>query len=328
MRRWLLRIALALAALGVALVAADLALGLSGADWRMVEQALYYNHADASVYRVSHDPALHYEMRPGATSETADSYQVSVDAWGARGREHPWEKPAGTTRILYFGASTVFGANVRDEQTLPARLEAHLEETTGGPFEVWNLGHSAYVQSQMAHLARTRMVEVPDVDLVIVTITNAALRAFLDPKVAGEVDYAAVFEADPSHWLETFPDAPGGRTDLHGWALRHVHAYRYWQASRTARAPRKPDSAPARALCRSELLSMEAKAAVLGIPVVYANHPVNHGPPEPEARGLVLELADPTKGPEWSEIHPPPATLDAWAKKLAGMLIEEGLAPR
>lgn len=334
---WGRRLALLAAGLAVSVLACDLGVGQLGLDQRMIQAALYLNRADAGVYEISDDPVLHYRMRPGASSPDSGQpgdYGVTVDAWGARGAGHSWDKPPDSFRILHFGGSTVFGALVDDHQTLSAQLEQALQDRSGRPVEVWNLGHSAYVQSQVARLAQLELERVPGVDLLLLTITNASLRAWLDPATAGEVDYRRFFRDDPYLWLETFPQAPGAEllgperaTGLHLLGLRRSAIYRYVQARRAASAPRDPDSPAARALCKRELLALEAQAQAAGVPVVYANHPGRQGPPEPEAQGVVIELARPERGAAWAEVHPPPAILTGWAELLAGELLGRGLVP-
>lgn len=331
------RLALAAAGLVLAGVACDLGVAMLGLDWRAIQDVLYTNRADADVYEVSEDPVLHYRMRPGAQrpkGPAPDSYGVRVNAWGARGHEHAWDKPEGTFRILHFGGSTVFGALVDDDQTLSARLEQTLSARAGRPVEVWNFGHSAYVQSQMARLAQLELARVPDVDMVMLTITNAKLRAFLDPAEVGIERYAPFFDDDPWLWLETFPDLPLAgvlgdplATKLHRQGLRHSAIYRLARARHQASRPRDTRSPSASELCKVELLALEARAAQAGVTLVYANHPDFQGAPEPEATGHVIELADPERGASWKEIHPSPAILQGWAEVLADGLLAQALVP-
>ncbi len=331
------KLGLVTASLALALVAADVAVGGAGLDARMIQAALYVNRADVEVYQISEDPVLHYRMRPGArrpANGQPGSYGISVDAWGARGSGHGWEKPPGTFRILHLGGSTVFGALVDDEQTMSAQLELALTQRTGQPVEVWNLGHSAYVQSQVARLAQLELARVPGVDMLLLTITNASLRAFLDPAQVGQVDYDRFFRDDPYLWLEAFPTLPWEgllgeqrATGLHLLGLHRSAIYRYDRARRTAAAPRQPDNPAAKALCKRELLAMEAQAALAGVPVVYANHPARQGPPEPEATGIVIELARADRGEAWNEVHPPAPILAAWAQVLAEAMVDRGLVP-
>ncbi|MGH7149044.1 MAG: SGNH/GDSL hydrolase family protein, partial [Planctomycetota bacterium] len=66
------------------------------------------------------DAALGWTLRPGsrATGET-------IDALGARGpREYPRRKPEGTLRLLCYGDSFTFGAEVSDAEAWPALIEA------------------------------------------------------------------------------------------------------------------------------------------------------------------------------------------------------------
>ncbi len=66
------------------------------------------------------DPELGWTLRPGSSRR-----DESVGALGARGpREYARAKPDGTLRLLCFGDSFTFGAEVADAEAWPAQMEA------------------------------------------------------------------------------------------------------------------------------------------------------------------------------------------------------------
>ena len=148
------------------------AVRLSGIDRRLLERALYYQLADPPVHRVSADSFLHYELRPGSRlqhCEERDCAMVTSNAAGARGPERDVARTPGTFRVLFFGGSTTYGANVGDDQTMPAALERILnrDAPSGLHTEVWNFGTSAYTLAQAAWLARHKLDTLrPDLVLV------------------------------------------------------------------------------------------------------------------------------------------------------------------
>jgi hypothetical protein len=87
------------------------------------------------------DPLLGWTSRPDATS--ADG-RVHINAAGARGRrESPARKPAGVLRVVAFGDSYTFGAEVADEETW-----CHLLERSRAGLEVINFGVVGYGTDQ------------------------------------------------------------------------------------------------------------------------------------------------------------------------------------
>jgi len=343
------RLALACASLVLSALLADRALGWLGVDWRLVERRLHYDHADLPLYRASDDPVLHFVLSPGARYELRAgprAYAASVDPWGARGPAHPAEKPPGTTRILYLGASTVFGAGVDDGQALPARLEQRLPEAGSAPVEVWNFGHSSYVGAQVGRLARAKIAEVPGVNVLLLTLTNDFPRPFLPPwpvrdpgdrrralaPAGPPVDNRHFFTQDPSHWPENFPDPPLGgllgAQAVHGWLLTRSPAWRCLCALGPAREGPAPPNATTRALRARELGALEAEARARGIALCWVPHPALGTAGEPGSQAPVLPLRRGGEDPSWDEIHPPPDVLDAWARHLAALLLERGLVPR
>src|SRR6185369_16881179 len=121
---------LAVGGTAVGMFLLEIGIRFSGVEGQVSSRALYLQNADLSVHRVSSDPFLHYELAPETQHRGKDkqgkAYSVSIDAFGARNPTHAQAKAPGTFRILCFGGSTMYGAAVDDEQTIPARLERHL----------------------------------------------------------------------------------------------------------------------------------------------------------------------------------------------------------
>lgn len=85
-------------------------------------------------------------LRPG---ERIGS-NVTINAFGLRGREVKREKVAGVLRVICFGGSSVFGTgSTSDATTWPARLEGLYNGTaTNGRIEVLNAGVPGFVSKE------------------------------------------------------------------------------------------------------------------------------------------------------------------------------------
>lgn len=162
-------------------------------DWRFIEKILYYNTADLESHQPDPDPRFMFRLKPGQV------YATTVNSLGFRGREYRAEKPAGVFRIVCVGGSNVYGATLNDDQTWPAQLEALLNKKNPGRYEVFNLGVSAYVGTQMVAMAEEALQKY-DPDLIIYSLSNDGRRAFLE---GSDVRY--YFKKDPSLWNDVFP---------------------------------------------------------------------------------------------------------------------------
>lgn len=342
MRRLLARLLLVLLACLLALLLVEIGVRVTRLDGDMMIKVLYYQGGRLPLHQVVEDPDLLYTLRPGAVDGMVpyegEPCRLNVDSLGARGPERPAAKAPGTTRILFFGASTVFGVGVCDHETLPAILGAALDDVRPGPHEVYNFGTSAYTGSQIVHRARVELARIPDVDLVVVLPTNVGRRPFLDGPDEQKLDYYRFFRADPVLWLENFyreqawPGLSLQTTNrLHwGW-LRASALYRY-ATLRSTPADRtnmgwNPYVAD-RAFDEAKLLANEA--SVLGVPVVYVLWP---GPDT--TRPGFREQAYPF-GSSWlsldrpgldavdQDLHPPADRLAAHGEHLAGLLVDGG----
>jgi hypothetical protein len=342
---WVRTLAALALSLGVGVVAVgclEAAVGLAGIDRRLVARSLFLQAADLPVHRVSDDPFLHYDLAPGSRFENAGPhgvlYSVNVDEFGARQPTHSRVKSPGTFRILCFGGSTMYGAGIDDGQTIPARLEAHLNRDPGAAdpppvrFEAWNFGTSAYTLGQATHLAEKKLSEL-DPDVILVQHHNVGRRPFLgtpDMRVAGqppELDHP-----DVDFFLEQFPVPSMVPMAWHGYAVAHSALYRSLIALSPHLAGMTPDWECDRcnqiSAAKARALSREAEAR--GVPVVYVAIPADRGvPPRAIFRELsatrLIDLYQPGREADFYEVHPPPAILDEYAQVLAKELRQRGL---
>ncbi len=330
------------------LAVAECGVRLLHLDQRLLTPSMYFQAADLDVHRLSADPALHYELAPGTSCNCSiggPHYRVSIDEYGARLPTHALTKGSDVYRIMCVGGSTVYGGAVDDDQTIPAALERRLNATTstGRRYEAWNFGTSAYMLRQAAHLASTRLDAVRP-DLVLVQLHNAGRRAFLMPQTLNALDYPwADALADPDLFTEQFvlPSwlPPAARAPL----LRHSALARAIVAVLPGFGPNQQcpwcerrDQEAARALSRA--------ATARGVPVVFyaipANRTVPSLDPDPQRAppgadsvypGLAperfIDLYQPGREPAFYQVHPPPATLDEFARLLIETLRARGTIP-
>ncbi len=176
-KRWVFPAAAALLGLAVALAAAE---GIGRAtERRWLTQMLGWQVADLPVHRVSDDPDLLYELRPGAAWAAPDGREIHVNDLGFRDPPRSAAKQPGTQRVLCLGGSNTYGATVQDHETWPAALERELDRRVAAPVEVWNLGVSGWDTRQKVALAR-RATELYDPDVLIFQLYNAGPRLLLE----------------------------------------------------------------------------------------------------------------------------------------------------
>lgn len=335
----LARFAASVAVAGLAAAAAvlgcEVVVRVTGMDARAIARGLYLQMADVEAHRVSADPVLHYELMPGGLGAQNHLFPAHIDRHGARGREHPEPKGEGTVRILVFGGSTVYGARVQDDETIPALLERVLNEraTSSGDatvYEAWNFGTSAYVTSQMARLARLKL-DLHAPDLMVVVMTNMGRRAFLGTEPLEETALAWL-EADPDFVPENLPPPEGMGLGEHRALLRRWALYRYATAWR-APGRHVRGSLHAATLDRACSCALVREAESRGVPVLFVAAPQPHEVGRfrvgdvfdgfPEARFLDLHVHG--REPDYYDLHPPLAILEEHARSIADALGERGL---
>lgn len=136
----------------VALLAAALLIGLVVAELlaRAFDPGFQVVFRESIAF--SEDPALVYELRPGARDG-----KHRISSAGLRNDETPREKPAGSFRIAAIGDSLTHGSGGPRESAYPEQLEALLNAragTAGQRFEVLNFGVPGYNIGQIAQRLR------------------------------------------------------------------------------------------------------------------------------------------------------------------------------
>ncbi len=121
---------------------------------------------EGSIYQVSPNKILRYELRPGVKIKYED-YEVTVNSGGFRGREYLREKEKGVYRIVLIGDSFAFGKYV-SENTLSERMELALSRICPGrKFEVLNMGVEGYNSMQELEVLKTKGLKY-NPDMVVV----------------------------------------------------------------------------------------------------------------------------------------------------------------
>lgn len=336
------KLLLGLAAGLVGLMISEIATRLTRADDRLLTSALFFQESNPEVHRFAEDWFLHYELRPGAHLEQigywGNLYHMNIDEFGARFPTHPGPKAPGVFRILCFGGSTMYGADVSDEETIPASLERRLNaEMTDGHgagsnrrFEAWNFGLHAYVLSQAAHRARTELL-VRDPDLILVQLHNIGARPFFREPDADRADTLRRLPMDPYVLHENFPPPSFIPSGLHFALLQHSALYRMMEG--VYRRLDHADIAYAENLSRDEARALLREAAARGVPVVFFSIPFDgqHAnasavlPELPEDH--FINFFEPGHEPDYYMMHPPPRFLDEYAGQLIAVLRRRGYLP-
>jgi hypothetical protein len=162
-------------------------------------------------------PTLGWELRPDVRTD-----RVTSNSQGLRGRrEYAPEPPAGIRRVLCVGDSFTFGAGLRDDETMPARLEAALNGSGPARWEVLNFGVEGYgTDQQWLYLSERGLRYRPQ----IVVLSFFELN--LERNVMSFRDYAKPYFtlADGRLVLHNVPvpsppEVLGSRPELPRWRL-------------------------------------------------------------------------------------------------------------
>ncbi|OGS13264.1 MAG: hypothetical protein A2285_02580 [Elusimicrobia bacterium RIFOXYA12_FULL_57_11] len=183
-------------------------------DMLLLKDLLYYQSGDLGAHRLSEDITLHYELKPGVVN--TGKHKITINDFGFRGPRRKKAKPPGVTRIICLGSSNTYGAQVRDSQTYPARLEQLLNSRWPGKYEVWNAGVNAYVIPQTVAAAKT-MIREYSPDLLLFQLNNVGRRPFLHGQ-----PFQRYFDGDPELYLENL---------RFGWPKR-LNFIRHWRLLR------------------------------------------------------------------------------------------------
>lgn len=152
------------------------------------------------------DPDLGWRLRPHAADDWGGE-PVRINANGMRGPVRPYEKPAGTQRVLFLGDSVTFGFGVADDsRTVPACVERVLASTLGTPVECINAAVDGYSTWQ-EHLVlkRTGLRYKPDV-VVLNFVLNDVFERFVLRNFGGKREgfqLEHTLSAHAPEWVQT-----------------------------------------------------------------------------------------------------------------------------
>jgi hypothetical protein len=257
-------------------------------------------------------------------------YSVSISEHGTRGPTYPEPKAEEVFRVHFFGASTLYGAGMNNNETMAAYLQGALEELAppGQRIEVWNYGTSAYVLTQMALLAQ-RELEDHDPDLILVLHTNVGRRPFLQYSDASF--YREQLATIPGLLRENF--LPGCRDWDWDWTapMAWSHAYQAvvlsWARDQIASCP--PKSEETQFLLLPQLVERAQAAGVAIQFIAAAGEPAQSQesvyPTVPDTLFWSLQLME--REAVFYDLHPSPRILKEHAGRLAEELAKRRLVP-
>lgn len=327
-RRFFAVTAFALAS-AFALLLGEIAVRAFGLDERFLEKYLYLQGGMFEIHQPDNNPKLLFRLKQGSLDY--NHFKASVNRHLARGKEYEKEKPPGVYRIITLGGSNVFGAEINDDETWPARVEQKLRTLTDTPIEVWNYGTSAYVSIQMVEIARLTIDELAP-DLYVFAFSNVGAPGF-----QARMPKLQIFNANPSLWFDYVFDP--GIIHIPGiWeenetlaAVRRSRLFRYALMGAVMHAdPRRWQAIDyeERAIRDFRAFVEEyrdrVKIAVFICPAAGLQMF------EPYWAGLdlpVYVLTADGMPREYIRIHPPAYVMPWYADHLAPWLIDRGLAP-
>jgi hypothetical protein len=291
-------------------------------DWKVYSKVFRGLSHEPSIHQPSADARLLYELKPGASgSFTAEygEYFVSINKLGFRGKEHPARKPPGVFRIFCVGGSNVYGAELSDMETWPAKLERNLEIAHPGRYEVWNLGVCGYNPLQMAVIAQ-KALDKYQPDLILFSLSNWGARYFL----TSTPNIKEFFDRDPSLWLDVLSTPEPDPPSLEALKLammrlsalyRTVEIYRF--GLRNSASPPPTAAFPHHVAAAREFLTQAKRRTRVGI--FFCPAVANIRPFKPIYQGLDIPMyrfVALGKAPPYLKIHPPAFVMEVYAKNL------------
>lgn len=205
-RRALLRLLLVSASFALSLLFAELAVRIARPQEAMsVERGLY-----------EPDPPRRYRLHPGyrgrITNHVEFDHEVLVNSRGMRGPE----PAAAALRVLCLGDSFTFGVGASEQETYPARLQAHLREA-GLDAVVWNAGAPGYgVPDEVAWYERWGVPLQPNVVVIAPFLAN---------------DLQDAMPGSPTHVVNGDLVAGDGSGGPRRWLYYHSHLFRLVKSS-------------------------------------------------------------------------------------------------
>jgi hypothetical protein len=125
---------------------------------------------DALVYQDSEDPALAFELRPGAAG-MKNTVQVAISAQGLRDEPVASPRPPDERRVVVVGGYEAFGVGVPAEQTYVPELAEGLVDRGQGRARTVNLSMYSYRLGQKVELACRRLKEL-EPELAVLQVTE------------------------------------------------------------------------------------------------------------------------------------------------------------
>jgi hypothetical protein len=111
-----------------------------------------FHPLDALVYRDSENPALAFELKPGA-SGLKNGVSVSINADGLRDESVASPRPENERRVVVVGGHETFGVGVEADQTFVRELADRLADGSQGRVRTVNVSMYSYQLSQKVELA-------------------------------------------------------------------------------------------------------------------------------------------------------------------------------
>ncbi|HEV8241263.1 MAG TPA: GDSL-type esterase/lipase family protein [Thermoanaerobaculia bacterium] len=162
------------------------------------------------------DPPRRYRLHPGYRGRITNHVEfddaVAVNSHGMRGPE----PTNAAVRVLALGDSFTFGVGAREDETYPARLQAHLREA-GLDAVVWNAGVPGYgVPDEVAWYERWGVPLKPNMVVIAPFLAN---------------DLQDAMPGSPTRVVDGELVAGDGNGGARRWLYYHSHLFRLVKSS-------------------------------------------------------------------------------------------------
>ncbi len=154
------------------LISFELILRVSNYREIIYSNRLSFDLINSKKYVLSNNSEVIYELQPNFHESVE-----SINSFGIRDKEYPFEKPNNTTRIILIGDSVLFGPYVKDEERFSEILEKKLNDVSRNT-EVMNFGVGGYDINQEFGVFKRALNFEPDI-IIIHTYTNDAARKII-----------------------------------------------------------------------------------------------------------------------------------------------------
>jgi hypothetical protein len=121
------------------------------------ERALTTLYDEWTQLTYEYESFVQFRVRPVRGAYT----NVSEYGFRLNGHDAPWPPDPAAFNIFVFGGSTTFGVLLPDRQTIPAALQAHLQDACTPLAQVYNFGRPGYVSAQERALFEKLLVSAP-----------------------------------------------------------------------------------------------------------------------------------------------------------------------